>query len=183
MTIAPDGDAFVSDSAGGRVYRLRAGTSALTPLDDDGQFISPQTPAVSPDGQVLIIPDYVRGLARIDLRSGSDGVEWIAGKSPVATSGVDGLYFADATTLIAVQNGTQPERVVRLHLDRGCREVVSFDIIEQASDWLGDPTHGVVAGDRFYFIAKSGWEHMNDDGSVKQGETPRGSLMLVAPTR
>jgi len=34
---------------------------------------------------------------------------------------------------------------------------------------LGVPTHGVVDGGRFYFIANSGWDRLADDGPLKPG--------------
>jgi hypothetical protein len=130
---------------------------------------------------MLFVPDYVRGIAVIDLTSGA--TRWLGASRPVALHGIDGLYFVDGTTLLAVQNGTNPGRVSRLHLDAACTRVEAMDVVEQASPWLGAPTHGVVVGDRFYFIAKSGWEHMNEDGSVKPHESPRGSLILSVPSR
>ncbi len=39
MTIAPGGDAFVSDSAGGRVYRFRAETHAFEHVGEPAEFI------------------------------------------------------------------------------------------------------------------------------------------------
>jgi sugar lactone lactonase YvrE len=181
MTVAPSGDAYVSDAKGGRVYRLRAGGSTLEPLGEDGELLGPQTPALAPDGAHLFIPDYVRGIAVMDLASGR--LHWLERAHPVALDGIDGLYFADDTTLLAVQNGTVPERIVRLHLDASRTLVESAEVLEQKSSWLGDPTHGIVVGDRFYFIAQSGWEHMNDDGSVKSGESPKGSIVLQVPVR
>jgi hypothetical protein len=32
---------------------------------------------------------------------------------------------------------------------------------------LGDPTHGVVHGEAFYFLVNSGWNRLGDDGSLK----------------
>jgi hypothetical protein len=41
---------------------------------------------------------------------------------------------------------------------------------------LGDPTHGAVVGDSFYFIANSGWDSLDEHGAVKEGK------ILTAPS-
>jgi hypothetical protein len=47
--------------------------------------------------------------------------------------------------------------------------VVSQEIIEQATTTLGDPTHGVIAGDYFYYIATSGWSELDQHRDLKPG--------------
>ena len=145
----------------------------------DGKPVS-ALPALAED-IARLEPEYERFPGWKAVTTGA--TRWLGASRPAALDGIDGLYFVDATTLLAVQNGTSPARVSRLHLDSGRTRVEAVDVVEQASSWLGAPTHGVVVGDRFYFIAKSGWEHMNDDGTVKPQESPRGSLILSAPAK
>ena len=90
-------------------------------------------------------------------------------------SGIDGLYAA-GNTLVATQNGTSPERVVRFALDASKTHVISESIIERATPTLGDPTHGVMVAGYFYYIANSGWDSLDDHGVIKEGRT------LSAPT-
>ena len=49
-------------------------------------------------------------------------------------------------------------------------------MLEQESPSLGEPNHGVVAGDSFYFIGNSGWDRVN---SKEQLETPEGATPPV----
>ena len=42
-------------------------------------------------------------------------------------------------------------------------------VIESNTPTLGDPTHGVVVGDIFYYIANSGWSELDDHGDLKPG--------------
>ncbi len=132
-------------------------------------FISPQTPVALPGGKLAAVPDYARGIGILDLKVGS--VRWLnqPGGAKVALNGVDGLYFADGA-FILTQNGTSPERVVRMKLDQSRMKVASEDVIERATPTLGDPTHGVVVGDWFYYIANSGWDVLDEHGDVKTGE-------------
>jgi hypothetical protein len=56
-----------------------------------------------------------------------------------------------------------------MRLDRSQTNVVSEDVIERATATLGDPTHGVVIGDWFYYIANSGWNVLDEHGDLKAG--------------
>jgi len=171
MALTLAGVPIVSDGEGGGVYKVKDGRLALINGRD---FISPQTPVVLHGGNLAAVPDYLRGIGILDLRSGQ--VRWVnhldAGHqagAKVALNGVDGLYYADGAFLLT-QNGTSPERVVRMKLDQSQTTLVSEDVIERATATLGDPTHGVVIGDWFYYIANSGWDVLDEHGDLKAGE-------------
>jgi hypothetical protein len=165
MALTRNGDLIISDGEGGGVYRLRAKSKVLERIDN-GDFISPQTPAMTPDGEHVFVPDYVRGIGVLDLATKS--VRWLSMEGRYALNGIDGLYF-NRGVLIAVQNGTFPERVTAFALDATLAKVISETIIERSTDTLGDPTHGVIIGNEFYYIANSGWDVIDDHGNVKQG--------------
>jgi sugar lactone lactonase YvrE len=175
MTLTGRGDVLVSDGDRGGLYRVPAGGGAFERIDS-GDFISPQTPAMLPDGRHVLVPDYVRGIALLDLSTHQ--VRWLAMQGRFALSGIDGLYF-DHGRLIATQNGTSPERVVMFALDASFRRIVSQQIIERAATAL-DPTHGVVLAGSFYYIANSGWEALDDAGAPKRGLTPGAARIMRA---
>lgn len=178
MALAPDGDAIVSDNEGGGVYRIRADAkSGGMERIDGGQFISPQTPAVEPDGRHIFVPDYAGGIGLLD--AGTKQVRWIEAHRQHALQGIDGLYFT-GEALIATQNGTSPERVVSFRLEPGLERVASEEIIERSTPTLGDPTHGVIVGDNFYYIANSGWDCLDDDGKLKPGAKMTPGLIMKA---
>jgi hypothetical protein len=165
MSLLADGGLAVSDGDGGGVYRLTAKGSVLQRLDT-GDFISPQTPTMGPDGHHIFVPDYERGIAVLELSTGQ--VRWLATAGRFALNGIDGLYF-DRGKLIAVQNGTSPERVVAFTLNPALSAITSETILERSTDTLGDPTHGVVVGNDFYYIADSGWNNIDEHGNMKPG--------------
>jgi hypothetical protein len=173
MALTPDGDAILSDNDGG-VYRVDRKSLSVERVDQ-GDFISPQTAVVWPDGRHAFVPDYLRGIAILDLATKQ--VSWLNGGGRHALSGIDGLYLS-GRTLIATQNGTSPERVVRFELDKSLRQVESESIIERATLSLGDPTHGVLVGGWFFYIANSGWDGIEDDGSPKAGSKPARALLM-----
>jgi hypothetical protein len=119
-----------------------------------------------PDGKHIFVPDYLRGIGVLDATTKQ--VRWLPMEGRFALNGIDGLYF-DHGRLIAVQNGTSPERVVAFTLDASFTKIMSETILEQSTDTLGDPTHGVVVNGDFYYIANSGWDVIDDHGNVKSG--------------
>jgi sugar lactone lactonase YvrE len=161
MVVAANGNAYVSDGLSGDVFCVSHENDSLAPLLPNGWFVSPQTPALSADQKLLYVPDYAQGIAVIRLADRH--VEWLSSTVPVGLEGIDGLYLAN-DHLIAVQNGTSPERIVSFHL-KAPYEVDRSEALEANWEGLGDPTHGVIVGDDFYFIVNSGWDHLDDKGS------------------
>ena len=96
-------------------------------------------------------------------------VAWIPTEGKHALSGIDGLY-AVGNLLLATQNGTSPERVVRFALNESTTRVISEDTLERATPTLGDPTHGVVVGNDFYYIANAGWDVLDEHGNLVEGK-------------
>ncbi len=166
MTISRAGEIYVSEGINGAVLRLRLGAKQLERLDVPGEFPSPQTPALSADEKTLYVPDYVRGIAAITLATGA--VKWMKPADDVALNGIDGLYvYHDA--FIAVQNGTTPARIVRFSLDLQKQQVLEANTPE-----LGEPTHGTIVGDTFYFLANTGWDRVRQRGEEEGGERAGG---------
>lgn len=165
MAVAPNGDVYVSDAEEGVVYRIARGTGALEPFASDA-LASPQGLAFSSDGSRVLVADYVRGLASIDRETGD--VTWMDVADSTAVSGIDGLVRV-GRSLIAVQNGTTPKRVVALRMDDGETRVMGWRAIESGSPVLTEPTHLVVVGGEIFFIADSGWDRVNEDGTLKPG--------------
>jgi hypothetical protein len=160
-------DVIVSDGDGGGVYRLRDGTHALERLDR-GDFISPQTPVVRSDRKSLLVPDYVRGVGVLDIATGA--VRWLSTQDRFALNGIDGMYLS-GDRLIAVQNGTSPERVVAFAMNSSWSQILAETIVERATPTL-DPTHGVIVGNAFFYIANSGWDALDEKGDPKPNVKP-----------
>ena len=164
IALAPDGQLFVSDSRSGIVYVIDAAGDSLAVLVPEGTFMSPQQPAVSPDGKSIFVPDYIRGLAQVDRATGR--VSWVPHPRNVALSGIDGLTALGPDRLIAIQNGVIPNRVISLSLVNGA--VASATVLAQDTTVIREPTHGLVAGNEFVFIANSGWDGFDDSGALRK---------------
>ncbi|MBZ5534166.1 MAG: hypothetical protein LAO20_22300 [Acidobacteriia bacterium] len=178
MSVSPDGVVYVTDSRGGGVYRLQ-GKSENAKLEAvAGGFFSPQTPVLARDGHRLLVPDYSVGIAVIDLAANSKNkITYLEHPESIAVTGLDGLLLS-GDSLIGIQNGTDPERIVRFHLDRRQTRIVSAEIIEQSTERLGEPTHATAAGGWIYVIANVGWNKVDDHGQLKEGQSFSAPVLL-----
>lgn len=164
MTIGNAGDVYVSDGQSGAVFHLAPEATQLERIDPPGEFASPQQPALSADQSTLYVADYVRGIAAITLATRT--LTWLQPHADIALSGIDGLKVY-GQSLIAVQNGTRPARIVRIPLD-----LKRFEVLEANWPGLGEPTHGTLVGNRYLFIANTGWDEYGDDGRKRDGSAP-----------
>lgn len=151
VVAAADGEVYVSDSKGTVVYRVDG--DALVPFLT-APFRSLQ--GLAPAGEKLYIADYSHGIFAADRRTGD--LVALTVPANVSLLGGDGLYAADARTLFATQNGTYPNRVLRIRLAAGGLAVESVQTLLANDARMTDPTLGVLARNRFYFNANGQWE-------------------------
>lgn len=174
MCVTDQGTVYVTDSIGGGVYRLHGDlqTAKLEKIAD-GLF-SPQTPVLARDGKRLFVADYTMGIAVIDLPKAGAALNplaklnYLPHPENVAVVGLDGLYRA-GDSLIGIQNGTEPERILRLLMDPAQTEITSDQVVHQIRQF--DPTHAVEVDGWFYATANVGWSKVDDNtGQLKPGE-------------
>lgn len=165
MTVAPDGGVYVSDADEGAVYRIVRGGTEMERFAMGG-MVSPQGLATASDGRRVLVADYVRGIAAIDRESGD--VTWLEVADSTAVSGIDGLVRM-GHSLIAVQNGVEPRRVIELRMNDAETRITGWRALESATPLMTEPTHAVVVGPEVFFIPDSGWDRLNADGTIKPG--------------
>jgi sugar lactone lactonase YvrE len=183
MCLTEDGTVYVSDSIGGGVYRVRGdvATAKLEKIADG--LLSPQTPVLAADGKRLFVADYSMGIAVVDLSGKSGGkVEYLRHPENIAVTGLDGLYRA-GDSLLGIQNGSEPERIVRFRMDHEQTEITSAEVIERGSPQVGDATHAVAANGMFYVSANVGWDKVDDHGQLKPGEHFSAPVLLRFPVK
>jgi len=159
------GDVFFSDSRDPALYWLRAGADTLvkftSPLMRSPQGIAPRSV-----GGVVYLADYSHGLLRVNLATRA--VTWL-GAAPGATPvGLDGIVYRDGS-IIGIQNGVAPARVVRFVLNDADTRIVGTSILDQNSAVADEPTIGALSGNDFLYVANSQWEKHDDAGVPKPG--------------
>jgi hypothetical protein len=91
--------------------------------------------------------------------------------------GIDGLYFHE-NSLIGVQNGVTPQRVVRIRLSEDSKRAERLEVIEASNPAFDEPTLGVLVEDTFYFIANSQWGLVDDQGRLATEDKLRDPIVL-----
>ncbi len=158
LLVDEGGTIFVSDAGAGDLLVLRPGKDTLETLVKKG-FRSPQ--GIAALGGALYVADWSRGLSRVDRTTGH--VRWLDAPDDLLLCGIDGLRVYDGK-LIAVQNASDPHRVVELVVD-GDRVRLSR-VLEWNHPEFHEPTLGVVVGKKFFYVADSQWGSFDKDGKI-----------------
>ena len=168
ITVAPDGTVFASDPQRGALYRLAPGTERIEALVPPGRLRSPQGIAVVEGGRRLYVADYSYGIAIVDTQTGE--VTRLAGEGPMMLSGIDGLFLHDGA-LIAIQNGVEPRRILRIALDPTGTRAVAVEPIERGHPEWGEPTLGQIVDGGLLYVSDAQWERFGAGGALV-GEAP-----------
>jgi DNA-binding beta-propeller fold protein YncE len=163
VAVAPDGTVYLSDGQNGAVYHCPPGCTLLETWLPAGTFRSAQGMAVSADGRLLYVADYLYGLAAVDRASGH--VFRMNAPPDMMLDGIDGL-IRDHDSLIAIQNGAPPLRIVQLSLSADGLGITSLRIVERADPAWGEPSLGAVIGDRLVYVSNPQWDRYGAHGEV-----------------
>jgi hypothetical protein len=169
-----DGTLYVSDSTAPVIWRLSPGAASLEKWLESGEFISLQGVALGADGRQLYVADYANGLWRIDLATRTPRL--LAAPAHTTLFGIDGLYAVPGG-LIAVQNGINPQRVIRIELAAdGTPSAVR--VLGAGHPSMSDLALGQVVAGHFDFIGNAGWElHAKPEAKP----APRNVVILRTP--
>jgi sugar lactone lactonase YvrE len=177
LALGPTGDVFVTDSQDPVLYRLRSGADSLEAIHNP-LFRSLQGLAPTADGRFLYVADYSHGMLRVDL--GNATVIRVDEPLHATTLGVDGIVLR-GRSIIAIQNGVSPARVLRLDLNDDGKRIVRAEVIDRNWKIAGEPTIGTIAGNDFVYVANSQGENYTDDGVRRAAIPLKAPILLSLP--
>lgn len=180
LEVGDDGAAYASDSVTPRLFRLRSDDERLTVFAADPRFVNLQGIALDEDNHRIFVADYLTGLFVIDTRTAT--VQPINNTIDAHLGGVDGLYLYNGD-LIGIQNGTTPQRIVRIGLNADGTDAVRFEVLARNLPEWNEPTHGAVEGGVFYYIATSNWPAYDDEGRVRPEAELKPVRIMKVPLR
>ena len=175
LTVGAGGDVFITDSVSPAVYVIHPQQDEIELFLEDPAFGSPQGLTFSSDGRHLFMADYATGLFDIDVSARR--VIHLAPLAGATLLGIDGLYFYNGS-LIGVQNGVKPQRVVRVLLSKDYKRAARLEVIEANNPIFLEPTLGVIVKDTFYFIANSQWPLVDENGRLAPEDKLREPAVL-----
>lgn len=163
LVLSSRGDVFASDSRTTAIYMLNQQTDTLGLFLESDSFVNPQGLAFSGDEQRMFMADYLKGVFVIDMKT--KGVSLLAAAPASTMLGIDGLYFHNGK-LIGVQNGVNPNRVIRLSVDKNGTRVEKFEVLEANNPVFDEPTLAVLNGGSLFYIANSQWGMIDEKGKL-----------------
>ena len=167
IAVSKDGKVFVADGLRNEIYTLEGDSLKLVVANP--KLTSIRGMAVSDDGNTLYFADYALGIFGADLKSGT-GFPLAHDTTQLVLGGIEGLYWYDGT-LVAIENGMSPHRIIRLNLSKDGKSVTKMMPIDVANPAFGVPTFGTIAGNDLYFIANSQRNLYGKYGDLKDKDT------------
>ena len=155
LAIGTDGTAYLSDGLDGSIYILASGGSGLKRLGARKLFKSPQGMVLSPDGKSLLVMDYARGPAKLDLASAT--VSLLKTPDGINVKGIDGLARLSDGRFLASQNGTKEPHLLRLMLSPDWSELLSSEVVAADDPAIDDPSLVLADGNGAYVVGVSQW--------------------------
>jgi len=172
VTVGPDGTAYVTESLGGRIFRVPPDGDALELFKSFPRLAFINGVAISEDGSTLYFA-HIEGLSAIDLASG-DSVRVTAADGSVLGMG-DGLSWA-GDGLVIVQNQPQLNfRVVHAALDEMGRRVTDLSILPSGLPDGLIPYTSAVLDQTAYIVAAA------EFGLMGEGEVPPAPVVFKIP--
>jgi len=166
LVVAANGDVYATDSRDPVIWRIRSGAEEAQEFLRHPLFRSLQGPALDPSGRTLYVADYSHGVLAVDLNTRQ--VRALPAPPRTTVLGIDGLAWY-AGSLIGIQNGVSPPRVLRLQLDAPGQRITEVAVLDRNLSHATEPTIGTVWGRRYFYVANSQWEAYDDGGRLRPG--------------
>lgn len=177
LTVGADGTVYITDSSSPRLFILRRGADTLETFRSPF-FRSLQGVAEVPGRQQLVVADYSHGLLRVDL--GTRTVARIADAPSSTSLGVDGIVW-DNGSIVAVQNGMAPARVVSFSLNDSLTHILRVQVLDRQADVADEPTIATRWRGGIVYVANSHWEKYDDNGLRVAGTALRATQLMFVP--
>jgi len=166
VAVREDGTVFLSAGEDG-VHRIRPGPDRLELLVG-GPGLRARGLDLSPDGSVLYFSNGDRGPIRVEIATGhTEPLELPEG---VTLNGTVDLHAREGS-LVAIQPGHSPPRVVQAFLDPSGRRVKSIRVLDSNHPAYAGPASGTTVADTLYYVAT---------GQLRRAFGPDGSLRFDA---
>ena len=163
LVLDSKGIPYVSDSRNNVIYKYDHKHGELRPYFSSKEFWSIQGLCFSADDNQLYIADYVKGIFMLDVKIMK--LSKVNAQYDLSLKGTDGILFYK-NSLITIQNGVQPNRVVRHYLDASGSSLTRYEYIDNAHPAFGEPTIGSLNDNNLFYVANSQWS-VYENGKIK----------------
>jgi hypothetical protein len=148
LAVGNDGQVFAADSSRRQVFKIDGG--ALKEILSNPKLTSISALTLSADGRTLYLADFALGIFGYDLAK-AEAFEPRHNAANLVLGGIVGMHWYDGT-LVIIENGMVPRRVMRLQLSADGRSIEGAMPLDAAQPAFQDIGPGTVAGDKLYFF-------------------------------
>lgn len=164
LSMGEDGTVWAVDAGTPVLWRLPAGGGGLERAVESPEFFTLQAVVALPGG-VLLVADQVNGLLRVDPARRE--ARQLPPPPHVTLGDLNSLTLAPDGSVLALQSGVRPNRVLRIELEPDAEGVARVAVVESGHLAMGAPSLGCLGsqGD-FYFVGNAGWSRFQSgDGA------------------
>ncbi len=169
LVVTAGGHLFATNSSDGSLVRARPGKDRVETFLPPGSLPEANGLALAPGGRALYVAGW-HDVHHVDLRTRK--VAALAAPAGVVTGNLDGLYVHRGT-LVGIQNGVHPGRVLRFHLEASGRRILRGEVLEAYHPEADGMTTGALDGDSLLFFRNNQLKAFDDAGRPRPGVVPR----------
>lgn len=162
LDLAENGDVYVTDSESNKVFRINNKTNAIEVFLERPRLASPNGIAFNKSGN-LFIAAYLGGVLKVNMKTGIK--TWITKPDSIALAGNDGMEWYDNSLII--NSPLEHKAIRRLYLNKEQTAITREEILAYDPKVIFECTTGTIMGNEFYFIANSGLDAYERNGSLK----------------
>jgi hypothetical protein len=156
LLVAADGTIYATDSFAPVIWMLAPGAEDLQKVADTPVFSSLQGLAV--ERGTLLVADYANGLFTIEIGTGN--VAALPPPKNTTLLGLDGMVRVPGG-IVAVQNGVEPQRILRIGLTPDWAAITSVTVLAAAQPDLVDLSLITLIHGHPAVVGGSGWDLFN----------------------
>ncbi|MBT8079352.1 MAG: hypothetical protein KJO31_12305 [Gammaproteobacteria bacterium] len=147
LTVAADGRIYLS---GSDLCVIEPHSDTIERLPVEPHITGSNGVTATPDGKFLFVSSYPVGVYAIELETGQARLLELPANASLY--GIDGMYVRGGS-LVAVQNGIEPWRLVHIELDENFGAVTGIQVLEFGNPDIG-PTTGALDGDVIHLVGQ-----------------------------
>lgn len=162
LYVTKSGEVYVSDSNKPIIYKIQ--NDVMTEwIALENEAYNLQGITMNADESKLFVADYLKGISVIAVKDQSR--QWLTFPEGTIGKGIDGLCFYKSS-LIAVQNGVKPIRLVQFDWNEEQNTITEFRIIDHNRVEFNEPALATIVKNKLYFFANSPWQAYDKDGHL-----------------
>ncbi len=167
MHLTKEGDLFLLESQQGLVLKFEKETEKLTKVFSTKENKNLRSITADESGRMVYIAGSEKGIVIVDTEKQTSYL--IENTAAINLVGISNITYDD-NGLIIVQNVNNPERIMRLELNKTKTVISNIFPIESSHPRFNSPSVAVVFDQGLYFIANSQTTKTNNYGGLLKGQ-------------